>query len=240
MNTPLKQLILSTLGLLLLGGFIVWYFPPNKGEGVSLVPSLENEERSAEVVSLPPTKPREEMFTDKTVERKIVEGLSTTTITFGKDRYSVEVVSLPPVKSREDALADRVVERAHFEENITEFGEIALRFLPDDYIEYVKKFDVNGDGVDEQIVGLCSGGNHCPSPILVVESDKIIFSTWGSVSTKEIIPSDDGNGFLVRWASDEQESEGFARPLGFMQTKFVYKDGTFISVEERSFSYTPH
>lgn len=172
----------------------------------------------------------------------------TTTITISPDQYSNEVTDLPTIKSDKEILpiinpedewaSVAEARKERFIEQIEKYGDLARSFLPDDGIVFLNKFDVDADGSEETIIGICGdGGNHCPHKIIIVKEGKIIFSTWGSMSTKEMISSDTPNGFFIKWANDEQENQGFSSPSGYMKTRFVYEDGKFVPVYEQEILY---
>ena len=163
---------------------------------------------------------------------------ATTTITISTESYSNDIRELPPIKSKEEILAHQDIYKKRFTEQIEEYGVWATRFLTSDTIESLEELDIDSDGKSETIIGLCSlGGNHCPHEIIIVRDEKIVFTAYGSVSTNEILPSNTPNGFVLKWANHEQENQGFAQPTGYMKTRFEYKDGKFVPVEEKSVQF---
>jgi len=127
-----------------------------------------------------------------------------------------------------------------YEEQVEKYGDLAIRFLAvSNAITWVKEFDVDLDGKAEKVVGLCGiDGNHCPHEIIIVKDNKQIFSTSAGLTGLDISKTDTGNGFYVQWVPTEGKwDRGLCCPLGYIKTRFVYKDGMFMPVYEQEVLY---
>jgi len=103
----------------------------------------------------------------------------------------------------------------------------------------VEKFDIDNDGEDEEILYVCSGGNHCPHEIAIVKDEKIIFSVSAGLGGLDLTDTKTGNGFYVHWVPTDGkwDERGLCCPLGYMKTRFVYKDEKFAPVYEQEVLY---
>lgn len=122
------------------------------------------------------------------------------------------------------------------EDSYKEFGVLVSHFLPEEYIYSVKKFDVDGDGQSESIVGhtqtFAAGfGSYTTD---VIKGNKIIFSV--TEDNASIIPADTSNGFFVEWGS-VGELNGRCCEEGIKRTRFVFKDGEFKPLYEQEVRY---
>lgn len=121
-------------------------------------------------------------------------------------------------------------------ENFQQYGSLASYYLPRDFLMKTEKFDVTGDGNPEMVVMYNSvaaadaGSYHTD----VVQGDIIIFSVLEDNAA--ILAADTTNGFYVEWRSPK-DSSARCCPEGFMRTRFVYKDGTFIPLFEQEVKY---
>lgn len=184
-----------------------------------------------------------------TMSSAYVEGgyrsFPTTTIKLSLNDYSNKREKLPATKSLDQILPKNLDEgfvyKESFTEQIQKYGALATRFLTDDYIINLQKFDVDSDRKDEAIVFLCSiGGNHCPHRIIVIKNDAIIFSFSAGLTDRNLIKSETGNGFYVHWVPIENGTKWDA-PLccspGYISTRFVYENGKFMPVYEQEVLY---
>jgi hypothetical protein len=153
----------------------------------------------------------------------------TTEISLEESDYNQEVIELSPIKTdKEIYIMEDNMGAEIFTEQINEFGDLARRFLPDDVIGPVEKFDVDKDGKDEQIISTCGlWGNGCPHQIVIVKDNKIIFRTGG----RDIVKTDNGNGFTLIWQKEYKD------PYGEMRTRFVFEDGKFKPIYEQEVKY---
>ncbi len=166
------------------------------------------------------------------------QSFPTQIITLSSDDFSSKKEELPPLKSRLKILFETGIFKESFEHQIDEFGDLAKRFLPDYHITDIKKFDVNNDGKDEAVIGLCSGGNHCPHEMVIVQGDKIVFSVSAGLTGLDIQKSETGNGFYVHWVpTDDKWDEGLCCPIGYIKTRFVFENDTFVPVYEQEVLY---
>jgi len=166
------------------------------------------------------------------------QSFPTQTITLSPDDFSNKKEKLRPLKSREGILFLAGIFKESFEGQIDEFGDLARRFLPDYSITDIERFDVDNDGKDEAIIGLCSGGNHCPHEMIIVQDEKIIFSVSAGLTGKTISKTETGNGFYVHWVpTDDKWDEGLCCPIGYMKTRFVFENDTFVPVYEQEVLY---
>lgn len=126
--------------------------------------------------------------------------------------------------------------KSFVEENYKEFGNISTNYLPGDYIQNVNKFDVDDDGIDEQVVtynfvGSADAGSYRSD---IVKGDKIIFSV--QEDNARIVPADTTNGFYVEWRRANDRG-GRCCPEGYIRTRVVFKDGRFIPLFEQEVKY---
>lgn len=166
----------------------------------------------------------------------------TTTVSLESSEYSNDWTSLPPIKTTKDILADADIYKDHFESQITKYGEYAQRYLPDDVITSIELFDVDNDGVKETIISLCSlGENHCPHKVVVIKENRILFQTTAGATGPNIIDSGFGNGFFVTWSpwsnNGDKWDVGLCCMPGYMKTRFVYENGSFVPVYEQEVLY---
>lgn len=163
----------------------------------------------------------------------------TTTIKLSSDDYSNKREKLPAIKPW-DPNKD-FVSKEFFTEQIQKYGTLAARFLSDDYIVNLQKFDVDSDGELETIVSICSAfGNHCPHKIMVVKNDTVIFSFSAGLTGRNLIKSETGNGFYVHWVPLDEGTKwdtGLCCPPGYISTRFVYEKGKFKPVYEQEVLY---
>lgn len=160
-------------------------------------------------------------------------------ISLNPEDYSNESIDLPPLKSVKHITEGWMESfQESFKKEINKYGKIATRFLPDDDITNLEKFDVDGDGKPETIISTCSnGGNHCPHEIIIVKNNKIIFSVSPGITDNELTKSDTGNGFYVNWTPVKNGDRGFCCPISQIRTRFVYEKGKFIPVYEQKVIY---
>lgn len=169
-------------------------------------------------------------------------------VTISPDNFSTKIESIPPLKSLseiDDVIAsmnERI--RPLYEQDeyyqgadlIKQYPTWAGRFLPDDNITSIEAFDVDEDGKPETIIGLCEWGNHCPHQMYVVKGSRIIFSATDPVGDGIGIEEDQaGNGFYVEWKAEDQV-QTYCCPSGYMKTKFIYKEGSFMPISEERIS----
>lgn len=170
------------------------------------------------------------------------QSFPTTTISISSRGYSNDVENLPVIKSKEVILADSDIYTDTFNEQLNEYGDFAKRFLPEYTITEIKKFDVDNDGKDEYIIGVCDlGGNHCPQKIVIVKDDKIIFSTVAGVSNPEIVETGTSNGFYIVWVPSADTGAkwdvGLCCSIGYIKTRFAFEGLRFVPVYEQEVLY---
>ncbi|MEK7181022.1 MAG: hypothetical protein AAB738_01645 [Patescibacteria group bacterium] len=171
------------------------------------------------------------------------QSFPTKTITLSTNDFSNDTEQMPPIQSMEQILKQDIEEDTLwqwlYKEQIAEYGNIATRFLPADYITNLRKFDTDKDGKDEEIIFLCGvGGNHCPHRIVVVKDQKIIFSVSAGLTGLDLSKTETGNGFYVHWVPTEEKwDRGLCCPLGYIKTRFVYKKGKFLPAYEQEVLY---
>ena len=123
-----------------------------------------------------------------------------------------------------------------FKENITKYGNLATRYLPDSFIGDESNFTVTGDGTNATIVILCAVGSadgFC-GEAQIIKDGKVIFSAKSDYVG--ILPADTGNGFYVKSENDVLEPSR-ADTLGYVKTRFVYENGTFRPIYEQNVYY---
>ncbi len=169
----------------------------------------------------------------------------TTTITLQQSDFINEKDSLPPLKTAEEIFTEikessggEIPYKDIIQREIKEYGDLALRFFPDEMID-VEKFDVDMDGKSEIIVSAGSlGENHFPDRIIIIKNNKIIFAVSPGMPNLRIERSETGNGFYIRWVPSEGKwGRGLCCPLGYMRTRFVYENGKFKPVYEQEVLY---
>lgn len=122
------------------------------------------------------------------------------------------------------------------EANYKKYDQLALHYLPEDYIISVDEFDVDADNTNEKIVthnfvGSADGGSYSTD---IVKNNKIIFST--TEDNSRIVKAENNNGFYIEWNNSKY---GYSRCCeeGFTRTRFVYKGDQFIPVYEQEVRY---
>jgi hypothetical protein len=169
------------------------------------------------------------------------QSFPTKIITLSADDFFNEDEQMPPIKLPEEILFDADILKNRFKEQLTEYGELAQRFLPNYYITSIKKFDVDNDGENETIIGICSGGNHCPDKIIIVKDDTIIFTTHAGAVGPKVTKSNTSNGFYVEWApwlnDGSKWDTGLCCLPGHMKTRFIFENDKFIPVYEQEVLY---
>ncbi len=170
------------------------------------------------------------------------QSFPTTTISLNNTKYNNERTPLPPAKTVKEIFADAGIYKNHFESQISEYGEYAQRFLPEDVITSIEYFDIDSDGEKETIISLCSlGGNHCPHEIFVIKNNEVVFHTTAGTTGPNIIDTETGNGFFLTWSpwssNGDKWDVGLCCMPGYMKTRFVYENGTFTPVYEQEVLY---
>lgn len=170
------------------------------------------------------------------------QSFPTTTISLDGEKYSNDRTPLPTIKTRNEILEDADVYKKHFESLLSEYGEYAQRYLPDDTITSIEYFDVDGDNIKETIISLCSlGGNHCPHEVVVVKGNEIIFQTTAGATGPNVIDSGTGNGFFVTWSpwssNRDKWDVGLCCMPGYIKTRFVFDKGQFRPIYEQEVLY---
>lgn len=157
-------------------------------------------------------------------------------ITDDELHYSNEMKELPSIIP-----TTWEVGQESYEEQVAEYGDLAVRFWANESpqsISFVKEFDVDKDGTKEQIVGLCGlWGNHCPHEIIIVDDGRQIFSATAGLAYKDVVEAEDSDGFYLLWDSEEMRSNGLAQLIGYVKTRFTYKDGQFQPVSSEEVIY---
>ena len=165
----------------------------------------------------------------------------TITLRLKSTDYSIETKELPSTRSREEILSLSDIFKDSFTDQLNKYGNWAQRFLPEQTIQNIKKFDIDGDGTEETVIALCHGGNHCPDSAMVVKDNKIIFSSTNAVSMPDIIPAETKNGFYFTWTpqstTDDIWDEGLCCSLGHIKTRFVFGSGKLVPVYEEEVRY---
>ena len=257
----MKKII--TFGLLIIGAifFSVVFsdgdlFKPNQNKNVAMIgltdinssgkPSLDLPLRyfSDDSIAWVSVNTSRDSDDKNTWEHATVDGgdayqsFPTQTITLSADDFSIKIEQLPPIKNLGADYYD--VWKQWYTEQIKEYGDLADLFWAEgDSISFAKKFDVDLDGKDELVVGLCGiGGNHCPHRIVVMKDQKIIFSVSAGLTGLDLSKTETGNGFYVHWVPTEGKwDRGLCCPLGYIKTRFVYEKGKFLPAYEQEVLY---
>jgi len=153
----------------------------------------------------------------------------TTKISLSTGNYNQEITNFPEIKANKDIyIMENNIGEDLFTEQISKYGDIARKFLPENIITSVENFDVDKDGIDEKIISICGlWGNGCPHRILVVKNNQIVFSTNGL----SVLKTESNNGFTIVWQKEYKD------PYGEMRTRFVFDDGKFIPIYEQEVKY---
>lgn len=115
------------------------------------------------------------------------------------------------------------------EENRVKYGDFIKMYWPDYLVNSVSKFDVDGDGVPEQIAHMLPPGvNGKGSRVDIVKDGKIIFTYSGYYSRIE--QAETNNGFYLFWTSGEQ----FDNMAGETKVKYLFEDNKFIPISEET------
>lgn len=171
------------------------------------------------------------------------QSFPTTIISLASSTFSNVVSELPPQKTKPEILFNAGIFEETFIEQMSKFEQFALRLLPEDIIVNTKKFDVDGDGVEESIVETCTlGGNHCPHKIIIIKGTKMIFSLLsGGGPGINLVDSKTSNGFIVEWTpwknAGSKWDTGLCCTIGHIKTRFIYKGGVFVPIYEQEVLY---
>lgn len=148
------------------------------------------------------------------------------------DEYSNENKPLPRVKTDQEIFADDFLSAVK-EEQIQEHGQLARRFLPDEYIGEVERHDVDGDGEEELLVETYFlGASYTRGHVYVVKDDQIIFSTTDLQT--EVEPLRFNYGFDINWYDFRKAS---CCPYGYQKIRFLWKNGEFVPAFEQDVRY---
>lgn len=162
--------------------------------------------------------------------------------------YSNEISDLPlgvdieEINNWETDDDAEIVFRDLVNDNVKEYGPLATRFFPEQYITDLREFDVDNDGQVEKIVSLCGvWGNHCPHEILIIKGDKIIFSAYVGLVGLGLENTNTKNGFYLKWVPSSKAGSiwdtGLCCSPGYMKTRFVFEKGKFKPVYEQKILY---
>ena len=180
---------------------------------------------------------------DGWTEVTIDEGsVSYPTTTISIKGFDTKTKNLPKIKS--EAEINRICNDGMHDcftdlnkTQVNEYGDLATRFLPNDFITAVNYFDVDSDSKNETVVSTCGvGGNHCPHKIIIIKDNKVIFSVSEGVPNLNLVKYKNGNGFLVEWVP-ERLVQSMCCSLGYMRTRFVYENKIFKPVYEQEVRY---
>jgi hypothetical protein len=124
---------------------------------------------------------------------------------------------------------------------LNEKVSLAERDLSEYSVTRTDEFDVDRDEVEEKIISLCDGGNHCPHKVIIVKNDTIIFSTTAGAIGPTVTDTGTGNGFFLEWApwtsNGDKWDVGLCCMPGYMKTRFVYENGVFSPKYEQEVLY---
>lgn len=127
-----------------------------------------------------------------------------------------------------------------YREKTTKYGDLVKRFyIGQEYPQYIDviETDVTNDGVPEQIISFDGGGTYGITEYKIIQNETII-ATLNPPSvgrSGKFIPDSNGNGFSLQWYTADMFPEGYCCPIGYMETRFVYTDGQFVSYYEQRF-----
>jgi len=166
----------------------------------------------------------------------------TTIIQLSKEEYSNKSEALPEIKNADLIYNEDGSWKELYDEQIEEYGDLAKRFLPEDYITNLEEFDVDGDGSKEKIVSICGvGGNHCPHGIVILKNNKIIFNVSAGLTSLNVESTETGNGFYVQWvptnSKDPKWDIGLCCPPGYISTRFIFDKNKFVPIYEQENLY---
>lgn len=125
---------------------------------------------------------------------------------------------------------------ALIEETAKKYGEVRATHFVDDgqYILTQRYFDVDKDGVKEEIIETMGiGGNHPPHEGFILKNDTIILSM--PLNSGGIDPSTDGNGFYVK--HQVYDDQPMCCPLKYRLYRVINEDGKFRPVWEQEVTY---
>jgi hypothetical protein len=96
-----------------------------------------------------------------------------------------------------------------------------------------QKFDVTGDGKPETIAYFCAKWrNHpCYTYIYILKDGKVMASSHMDGNIEDLMLTTDGNGFYLKELTYDGDAP-MCCASGYTTTKFIYKDGKFVPVEE--------
>ena len=169
--------------------------------------------------------------------KAVYQSYPTTEITI-KD-YSSEVQPLkvkPLVDIKKEIQPGDIFLSGRVEENYKEYGALASNYLPDNSIEETDYFDVDSDGIKEEIIeyNFTNRADAGSSNSDIIKNNNIIFSV--KEDNSRIVPADTSNGFYVEWRKQDYVYPRCCEP-GFIRTRFVFKEGKFIPLYEQEVKY---
>ncbi|MDP3758678.1 MAG: hypothetical protein Q8Q86_03070 [Candidatus Daviesbacteria bacterium] len=189
-----------------------------------------------------------EEFESASLDKDAFQTYPKSDITLGG--YSNSVRDLPFTMQTEDLFKkDRFANDSIIQENYREYGQLALRYLPVNFVSSKKELDVNSDGRVETIITLAGVGSAAGRTLFadIIKDNKVIFRASDDEEKIDkskkpglyvwIDPTSTGNGFYVNWHNDQHYQQGLCCPSGHMKTRFVYKDNKFVPIYEQEVIY---
>ncbi len=146
-------------------------------------------------------------------------------------KIDTDIIELKLVK-REDIKFD---DKYCIDENYSKYGErIGGYFSSSNQdIRYGKKFDVNGDGIEETIIATSNcDGNGGPFFGYIIKDNKIILSF--PLQRGDILPAENGNGLVVK---HDIFGDTYACPDGYTLYKIAYENNMFKPIWEQEVRY---
>lgn len=151
--------------------------------------------------------------------------------------YSEEVKKLQPKTADEIELLKDDDWFWLMQEDMQEYGEVVLNYLPIRTIVDYYQVDVDNDGKKEDLVTSCNiGANHCSDLSEIIKDGNVIFSVDLGENGIGFTPSE--GGFYIEWIGedsyvDEKGNDiGYCCPTHHHKTLFLYQNGKFEPVQQ--------
>lgn len=169
----------------------------------------------------------------------------TTSMLLDEKYFSNTKYELPNIKSQkiiDDFFKQNPQGEQFAKEQISEFGDLAKRFiLPDtskyaiectsgnEFIGSTQTFDVDADGENENIINLISfGANQWSTRSLIVKNNTVIFDTICGLPDPTITTNNLSQGFYIEWG------DNFKKRIGYKRTRFIWDGTKFTPIYEQT------
>lgn len=148
-----------------------------------------------------------------------------------------QLPEVPTNEEWESYLATTDVFENLYREKATKYGDIVKRFyIGQEYPQEIDiiEADITNDGTPEQIVSFDGGGTYGITEYKIIQNETVIatLKPQSVGRSGEFIPDPNGNGFSLKWYTDDMFPNGYCCPANQMVTVFEYTNGEFSPMEE--------